>query len=236
MTRNTIVYDSDLNPVIEKASNDELQWLVDLITNTYTSTLENNGVYEANYPNHTVYADLIAKEICEFGGNTFMNFFRKRGPAYREVVSDVAEKLDASFPSDASVEVIENSIILCILQKYLYSMSYEDKKKLLTELDIDGKENASSDMEVTAMIIGCLGSGGVNLLKITAVIFQYLSEITGNKVDIFSKFGLKKIVVGLISPISQVVGWGIDMAGPAYRVTIPAVVYVSLLRQKQMLN
>ena len=49
-------------------------------------------------------------------------------------------------------------------------------------------------------------------------------------------FGLKKIVVGLISPISQVVGWGIDMAGPAYRVTIPAVVYVSLLRQKQMLN
>ncbi len=236
MIRNTVVYDSDLNPVIERANNEELQWLVDLIVNTYTGTLASCGVYEANYPNHTVYADLIAKEICEFGGNTFMNFFRKKGPAYREVVSDVAEKIGASFPSDASVEVIENSIILCILQKSLYTMSYEDKKKLLAELDIDGKENVSGDMEITAMIIGCLGSGGINRLKITAVIFQSLSEITGNKVDIFSKFGLKKIVVGLISPISQAVGWGIDMAGPAYRITIPAVVYISLLRQKQILN
>ena len=165
-----------------------------------------------------------------------MNFFRKKGPAYREVVCDVAEKIGASFPKNATVEVIENSILLSILQKSLYSMSYEDKKKLFDELELDGEREISGDMEITAMIIGALGNGGVNRLKITAVIFQSLSEVTGNNVDIFSRFGLKKIVVGLISPISQAVGFGIDMAGPAYRITIPAVVYVSLLRQKQMLN
>ena len=115
-------------------------------------------------------------------------------------------------------------------------MSYEDKKKLLDELEVEESQNVSDDMAISATIIGCLGRGGVNRLKLTAVIFQSLTEVIGQKIDIFSKFGLKKIVVSLISPLAQVVGWGIDIAGPAYRVTIPAVVYISLLRQKQILN
>ena len=40
------VYDNDLNPIIEKASNEELQFLVDVLTKTMTNGLNSTEEYK----------------------------------------------------------------------------------------------------------------------------------------------------------------------------------------------
>ena len=84
------VYDNDLNPIIEKASNEELQFLVDVLTKTMTNGLNSTEEYKQFSPDHRKYANLIAKEIREFGGNSFVNVWRKEGPAYKEILCYVS--------------------------------------------------------------------------------------------------------------------------------------------------
>ena len=66
--RNTDDYDDDLNPILEKASNEQLQPLVEIITGAFSNFLEIEEAYKAHHPNHVMYADLIASELRTFGG------------------------------------------------------------------------------------------------------------------------------------------------------------------------
>ena len=52
--RNTDDYDDDLNPILEKASNEQLQPLVEIITGAFSNFLEIEEAYKAHHPNHVM--------------------------------------------------------------------------------------------------------------------------------------------------------------------------------------
>ena len=79
--KNTDVYDPDLNPVLEAASNEELEVIHDILLNKTLEGLSGQDAYKEHYPNHREYADLIAEELRDFGGNTLVNIFRQEGPS-----------------------------------------------------------------------------------------------------------------------------------------------------------
>lgn len=235
MGKNTDVFDKDINPVLEIAPNEDLQYLVDLLTGTFSNFLEVNDVYKANCPNHKVYADLIAKEICEYGGNSFVNLFRGSGPAYKEIVCDVANKLKAPYNEKQSIEKIEDSIIIKILEKALDEMSDEDKQKLLKEMG--GKRNLDlTGPALTNAFIILFRAGGFKSYQITVIVANAIAKIIFGKGLPFAAGPiLTKTMAFLTGPIGWVVTgiWtAIDLAGPAYRVTIPAVIYIAMLRKK----
>lgn len=65
-------YDLNLNPLLERCNNDDLDILVGYIMNkgTLSETLSTKDEYKKFQPEHTRYTDLIADEIKRFGSNT----------------------------------------------------------------------------------------------------------------------------------------------------------------------
>ena len=229
-------YDSNLNPVLKKASNDDLQYLVEIIAKAMTNSLEKNEVYKVNNPNHQKYIDLIADEIRAFGGNTIANVCRGgEGPEYKEIVCDVADKLNAPYRKENPIEKIEDSILETVLTQALEKMSESEKQKLLKEFG-DVVNYSLTGPALTTAFITIFRMGGFKSYQLTVIIANAIVKaVLGHGLRLGANAGLTKIMSILTGPIGWVITgiWTlIDIAGPATRVTIPSVIYVAMLRKK----
>ena len=232
------VYDNDLNPIIEKASNEELQFLVDVLTKTMTNGLNSTEEYKTFSPDHRKYANLIAKEIREFGGNSFVNVWRKEGPAYKEIVCDVAKALKAPFNKESSIERIETSILETILSKALADMSDEEKTTILKEFEKENKfewKNLTGPSLTTA-ILGLFNAGGFASYQLAVMITKAIAtSIFHTTLPFVAYTTLTKSLSIVFGPIGWIItgAWAaVDIAGPAKRVTIPCVIYIAMLRKR----
>ena len=228
--------DNNLNSVLEKATNEDLQYLVDVITNARTNSLEKEGLYKQHCPDHKKYVNLIADEIRAFGGNTLANMFRGgKGPEYKEIVCDVADKLKAPFNKDSDIEKVEDAILETVLTQALEKMSESEKQELLKEVG-DGKNYSITGPALTTAFITLFRMGGFKSYQLTLIIANTIVKaVLGHGLRLGANAGLTKIMSILTGPI----GWAItgiwtaiDIAGPATRVTVPAVIYVAMLRKK----
>ena len=232
--KNTEIFDKDLNPVLELADNEDLNTIVLYLKEKLSETLTSTDAYKKHNPNHEKYADLIAKEIRDMGGNSFANIWRGEGPEYREIVCDVANKLKAPYNTNKNVSEIENSILETIIEKALSSMSESEKSQLLKEMG--GKATLSAGGITTATFITIFRAGGFASYQLTAIIANQIAKLV-----LGSGFGLatNAAISRVASIIAGPVGWAItgiwtaiDLAGPAYKVTIPCVIHIAMLRKK----
>ena len=229
-------YDFSLNPVLEKATNEDLQYLVEIINKTITNSLESDELYKKYNPDHKKYVNVIASEIRSFGGNTIANVFRRgKGPEYKEIVCDVADKLKAPYRKESSIEKIEDSILETVLTQALEKMSESEKQELLKEFG-DGKNYSLTGPALTTAFITIFRMGGFKSYQLTLIIANAIVKaVLGHGLRLGANAGLTKIMSILTGPIGWVITgiWTlIDIAGPATRVTIPAVIYVAMLRKK----
>ena len=229
-------YDSSLNPVLEKANNDDLQYLVEIITNATTNFLDCNELYKRYNPDHRKYIDVIASEVRTFGGNTFANVLRGgEGPAYKEIVCDVADKLKAPFNKNSDIEKVEDAIIETVLTQALEKMSESEKQELLKEVGY-GKNYSITGPALTTAFITLFRMGGFRSYQLTVVIANAIVKtVLGHGLRLGANAGLTKIMSILTGPIGWIITgiWTvIDIAGPATRVTVPAVIYIAMLRKK----
>ena len=232
---NTDVYDHDLNPVLEAASNEELGILHDIVMKKSTEMLSIEDVYKRHCPDHRQYADLIAKEVRDFGGNTFVNMFRGEGPTYHEVVCDVAKAVKAPFSTDQEIAQIESAILATILAKAFEKMTEEEKRIIL---DVIGKSSKSWTGGVSAMAFQALfRTGGFASYQIMLIVVNaVVKSAIGRGLSLAANAVLARGMAVAVGPI----GWAvtalltlIQIAGPSYKVTIPCVVYVAMLRACQ---
>jgi len=231
---NTTVFDKDINPVLEIASNEDLETLVDLLSSKLTEMLTPHEAYKEHSPDHQKYADLIAKEIREMGGNTFGNLTRGEGPAYHEIVCDVAKKVKAPHNKDAGIEGIEDAILETILKKALKGMSEEERAELLEEMG--GKQGLSKGGVTTAALIHIFRSGGFYSYQLTLIIANQVTRaILGHGLKLAANAGLMRWASILTGPVGMAISgiWTVaDLTGPAYKVTVPCVIHVAMLRKK----
>jgi len=224
-------FDSDLNPVLKNASDVDLLPIRDCLLKKFSNFVDCDARFHNNPDRPTLYADLIADEIRLFGGNTFANFFRGgEGVSYREVVCDVADLLHVSFDENASVEEIETAT----LAKVFEEMPVVEKEKIIKELGLTGVPVGASATLVVQMV---LKMGGFATYKFAVIIANTLSRfLIGRGLSLAANATLTKAVSVAIGPV----GWGIsglwlanDLAGPSYRTTVPCVLHIAALRQKQ---
>ncbi len=232
--KNTTIFDKDLNPVLEIASDEDLGVLVDYLKTKMSETLTIHESYKLHAPAHSEYADLIAKEIRDMGGNSFANLGRGQGPSYHEIVCDVAKKIKAPFNKEKSIEDIENSILETILTKALEKMSDEDKQKIMDEM---GKKGSLSKGGIaTSTFIAIFRSGGFYSYQLTLIIANHIARmILGRGLMVATNATLVRVASILTGPIGLTIGglWtAVDIAGPAYKVTIPCVIHIAMLRKK----
>lgn len=233
--------DTDLKLLLSRATDEELDPLLDAILGKgrkgrISSELDCDPIYQKYPTNPTKYWEKIGIEIQTYGGNSFMNFFRGTGVTYREIVKDVADRLKVNYHRDAATPVIEEHIFEKILTEAWSKMSDEEKETLFKKAAEEGIKIPQGATNVAA-IRTLLNMGGFKSYQLMLIVANALWRM-------FFYYGLKvapnatltKILNGFLGPIGWVITgtWTLaDLAGPAYRVTIPVVFYITVLRRIQ---
>jgi len=225
--------DSDLD-VLDNLSNDQLDTLVKVITQKgdWTEELTTNERYKQFNPNHRMYIPEIKKELSLMGGNTFMNIFRNNGVSYREILTDVCEKLNVPFNKKANLERIERCLLEKVLEDAWEKMSPEEKEEVMKDVE---KETSSFGKQAgAAALLGAFNAGGFASYKLAVVIANSVAKfVFGKGLTLAANATLTRALSVATGPIGIALTgiWtAISIAGPAYRVTIPATVYIASLR------
>jgi len=241
--------DNDLIPLVRSASSEDLRILVEYLHNVFNEDLSSVPEFKKQNPqaskkiydgDHRLYADDIAAEIQRYGGNTFANIFRGgKGVPYIEVVRDVADQLKVNYNSNADVATIEHQIQMKVLEKAYEQMSEEERAQLLKELGVSITSSIPSALPVIA-IQGAIRLGGFAAYKIALIIANAVAKaLIGRGLSFALNRALTQVVKVFVGPVGLAVTavWTlVDLAGPAYRVTIPCVMQIAYMRQEGLVT
>lgn len=236
-------HDPDLTPLLRDCANrnrEDLQALVDFIKSSRTNTFGKATKHQTYADPTNRLVDDIVYEIRTFGGNTFANVARRDGVAYAEIVGDVCSKMKVKTPKGSVVEAQELALLLRILDQSLERMSPEERQALEEEFRRAGMKNL--DLGAGVPIATLIAQGGVQLTgflayRIAVIVANAVAKaVLGRGLSLAANAALTRVVGILVGPIGWAVTgiWtAVDLAGPAYRVTIPCVCHVAFLRQKR---
>ena len=237
--------DKNLNPLFEIATDEDLLPLVEVILENISNSLESNEEYERYPDKPKKYIPLLVEEIRALGGHTEINFFRREGVPYSEIVLDVSEKLDIKISKNykaddpSKVYDLEWRILTKILEDAYSKMKDSEKKDFQEFLVNNGfsKFDLKNGLPLT-MILSQIGiqSSGFMAYQMAAIVSNGIAKtILGHGL----KFAVNSSIMKGISIFAGPIGWAIsglwtalDLAGPAYRTTIPLVCLIATIRLK----
>ncbi|MZI92972.1 DUF3944 domain-containing protein [Vibrio sp. CAIM 722] len=234
-------YDADLE-FLGQLSSDDLEDLVYSLTHDndgqprWTEELTKSVGYNRHHPDHAKYWEDIAAEIQTYGANTVATFFRGgKGVEYKEILVDVCSKLKVNFNKEQDVEMIETHLLMKILEDALDNM---DDEELRDFAQAAGVENTSVVTKQTVLMAfqAAFKIGGFKSYQLTLVIVNaVIKALIGRGLSFAGNVALTRAMSILAGPVGWAISgaWtAVDLAGAAYRVTIPAVIQVAVLRQK----
>ncbi|EMX9852861.1 YaaW family protein [Klebsiella michiganensis] len=162
---------------------------------------------------------LLVRELQHFGGNTFVNLFRRNGVSYSEIVDDVASHLKMKVPAAASVEEKEALIIDCVFTSSWKKMSDDERSQILRGMGI----SASVSLDIPVWQKAALVANG-------------LAQTTAGKVlPLIAGLGIGRVLGVLTGPVGLAITGlytAYDISNPAFRVTLPCVVQIAWIRLK----
>jgi uncharacterized protein YaaW (UPF0174 family) len=223
--------DKDLK-FLNDCTNEQLQLLVDFIIydkdgkRRYTEQLSNIDGFEENYPNNIkTLLPYAINELQRFGGNTIFNLVRGHGVSYREILEDVCRKLKVNFNKDNSTELLEQYMLQKFLIMSIDKMTDEDARHL----------SANLSKEALKQQIGLLKAGSPIFIRLITMLVANMAKSWGLRQAgaLVARFAGSRAFAILTGPIGWVLTaiWtAFDVAGAAYRVTIPCTITVAYLR------
>ena len=180
----------------------------------------------------------LVTEIRKDGSHTVMNIFRDPVP-YSEVAYDVAKKLGAKIPEDKKddEQYCEMAAYTCAIDKYLNSLSEEERREFFTQLGKQLPDKVANDIK--HVIAAGAGFGGIILqiaeLAGADIAKQILVKLMGRQaLVLLGQRGVGWLVPGLNVVLAALLV--VDLGGPAYRKTRPTVIEIACLRQLEKLK
>lgn len=219
----------------------DLEIIVEILTKDkdgstrFTEELTEDPRYKAHYPNHQKYWNLIAAELQCFGANSVATILRGgEGVPYKEILTDVCDKLDVNYNSNASVDVIEMNLLMKILTDSMENMTPEQFREMVKDLDL--KTTDFSKQAVIAALQAGVRFSGFAAYQVALLVANAVAKaVVGRGLNLAVNAGLTRMMGLVAGPI----GWALtaiwtllDISGPAYRVTMPCVVQIAFLRAK----
>ena len=217
---------------LSECSNEQLLLLTDFLIydkdgkKRYTEGLSNAKGFEGNYPNNikSLLPNVI-DELQRYGGNTIANLWRGHGVTYREILEDVCKKLSVNYNKNNSTELLEQYLLQKFLIMSVDKMTEEDAKHLGENLTKDALKQQ----------IGMMKAGSPVFIRLITMLIVNLAKSWGLKqaAVLAARFAGSRAFAILTGPI----GWALtgiwtafDIAGEAYRVTIPCTITIAYLR------
>jgi len=232
--------DKYLVPLLRECNNEDLEFLVELIKDRTAEELKGTEKFKKYYPDHQKYCDEISAEIQCFAGNTIFNILTGEGVPYERIVKKVAKRLKIEDYSDLSVEDTEFKILEKVLETAYDKADEKTKKEMIDSLgefkgEFKDYAKYSKQAFMSAVQIA-IKMGGFKSYQIAMIVANAIvKQITGSGLKLAANAGITRAISVFAGPI----GWAItafwtlfDIAGPAYRIIIPAVIYISSIRLK----
>lgn len=233
---------------LQFCGNDDLRSLCNIIMYDndgkirLSENLSNSDNYLACYPDKMVgmWKDIAAELQC-YGGNTVLNCFRGHGPSYESIVRDVCKRMrvDDILIHDTAEEM-EQKLLIAVSQKAIGELDESQARAIMEECGIRNYERSKAGL-LAALVALQIVNRRLFVIVIETVMRMVSRILIGRGImymgmGIFSR-GLRV----LFGPIGWILmgGWAVwDILGPAYRVTIPAVIQIAYMRVKyhSMLN
>lgn len=165
----------------------------------------------------------------------WLQFFRGgKGVLYKELLCDACDKMDVNYNKKASVEVIEMNLLMKLMTDSLANMSPEDLKNVVDDLNLK-TTNFTPETVILAMQAGIRFSG-LLFYKIALIVANAVANaILGRGLTLAANAALTRTLGIFAGPIGWVLTglWTlVDIAGTAYRVTLPATIQIAFLRAK----
>lgn len=238
--------DVELRTLLSRATDEELEPLLDCIldkdrSGRISSSLDTDPEYRAHPHEPSRYWKKIGEEIQRYGGNTFANLFRGgAGVCYHEILVDVAKQLKLNFNENSESERIELLLMNKIFEDAWDDMSPEERARVIQETGMKNVSKATSDPAMTMALQAALRAGGFATYQFTLIVVNMVWRILfGHGLKIATNAALTRAMGVFLGPIGWTVTgiWlALDLAGPAFRVTVPAVLQIALIRQSQMMR
>ncbi|WNE33227.1 DUF3944 domain-containing protein [Helicobacter pylori] len=226
-------------------SSSDLKDLFDVIAYDEDGTLRmseeltSSTEYKRYGHDYAKYPERIAEELQCYGGNTFINFFRDEGVLYKEILCDACDHLKVNYHEKSPTSLIEQNMLSKLLKDSLEKMSGREIKELCDELGMPNidKMIAENKQVLIASVLTLFQTGGFHSYALAiAVADAMVKKTLGHGLSsVVGKVALKKTLGILAGPIGWVITGAlvsINLAGPAYRVTVPACVLIAALRKK----
>lgn len=199
--------------------------------------ISNSDEFLAAYPNNMVHMwKSLASELQKFGGNSILNLFRNgQGPSYEKVVYDVCKRMNVSdIDKHDTAEEMEQKLLVAISKKAIGQMSEAEVRSIMDECGIEGYDYTRAGL-IAAILALQLVNRRLFIIVINSVM-RLASQILLGRGVLMVGMGVLSRGLGVIcGPIGWALmcGWTAwDIMGPAYRVTIPAVIQVAYMRAK----
>ena len=224
---------------LEDVPSEDLHDLVEFLIKVHNQELAGTEVYKNHNPDHSKYWREIATEIQTFGGNTFSNIYRGEGTIYREILHDVCDRLKVNYNEGSSIKRIEEHLLQKALEDAFEKLDAEQRAELLKAL---GAKNATT-LGVNAGVLAAqllLKQSGFaayvwTLIAVNGLIGGAAKITVGHGLSLATNAALTRglsIVIGPVGLALTAAWTAYELAGPAYRVTVPAVLYIAGLRRK----
>lgn len=224
-------------------SSEDLNDLVNTLTKDkdgdtlITEELTSRDAWKAYNPDHAKYWPLIAAELQCFGANSLATALRGgKGVPYLEVLTDVCKKAGVKNvnTSDDAIE-LEDRLLNKLLGDALEKMSEAERAEFSKIIGVTNLKNFAPTTLTAAFQIA-FKAGGFKSFQLTLIVANAVSRaLLGRGLALAGNAALMRTASLLTGPI----GWAItgawtvvDIAGPAYRITLPAVIQVAVLRKK----
>ena len=225
--------------VLRKMKNDELKVLIQILLDKgrVTEDLSSSELFRTCHEsgNYAPCIDLVDEEIRRFGGNTIVNLFRGGGPEYKEIACDVCEKLDVEVNQSKRMREIDTALLKKVLTKMWEEMEDKDRRELLESLNIKITTDSNFKAEGLAALLTAFRAGGFASYQLTMIVVNAVAKmILGRGLALATNATINKVLGIATGPIGIALTtmWVVaDITGPAYRVTIPVVIYLAAMRQ-----
>jgi uncharacterized protein YaaW (UPF0174 family) len=232
---------------LQFCSQDDLEAFVDVMTRKNgklrtKQTLKRSRVYQRSRWELPKVWDTLAAYLQAQGADSIATKIRGgAGVVYQEIVGDVAGKLRVDLKGAKDIGEKEGRILAKLFEKSFEKMSEDERVAFTKEfLDKGGKGTfdfaRATPAAMKAATETILGKGGAASYQMAEIVANaVLVAATGKGLQMAANFALTRWLAAFAGPIGVAVAaiLGVLMvSGPAYSVTIPAVVHVAYLRLK----
>ena len=234
--------DKDL-AFLATCKNEDLRTLCDILTYNkngelrMSEQLTNSDVYINCYPdNMRLMSRQIGEELRKFGSNTVKTFCRQgEADSYETIVRRVCKRMKVNVSSSNDTLTMERELLTTICEQSANKMTDEELRNIADKAGIPHKSLNKQMLTYVVMIA---------IRRNTYLMAEMLYYVTSSIAEMLLGRWIAMMGMGTVGrylgmaagPIgwAALAGWTIsDIASPAYRVMIPAVIMVASMRFRQ---